>query len=1055
MKILYVLVFIFSCKNVFALQNHTSLNLIIEKADSHRILLNFSDALSLYLKALNQAQEERHYKTQTECMVNISDLKFVCGDYKGAEQYAMKSKSLVDSFKLDIELRAKVDQQIGKVLMRNLDSNAVGYLYRALEFYQNCSTGLETANTLRLIGSYYTQTVNFDSAKNYLDKSLNILNNHTNADQHLATTYHDLGYYHFQSGDEEKMFSYYDKAMKLRKGLYEHPHPDLAGSFSDFAYYYYFKGDYIKSLNYFKQASFILKQIFGLTHPKLAENWMNMGFCYFQLEQYKKAIQYHHRAQNIWDTYYDGIHPFYPMLLRGQARCFEMQGKIIKAHHLFISALSKHIQLFGKHHLKTSYSYRSLGDFHFRNGWYDSAQFYFLKTFEIHNKEYEQNVTLSGIYLRLANTELKLKVWDKSLKNYQEALKCISYGFSPTTLYDNPTLPQIKLSNRALELLSSKAEAYKTYFGESNSIFHLKVALNTYKLYTKLVDKSRYTYSNDGIIQLNRSTAAIFEQAIEACYLLFQQTKDKIYLHQAFQFAEQSKAFMLLQDINDAHAKSIGKVPRELINSELELKKEIAHHKKAYYESINDSLGSKKEEIHKKLFRAEEKLALHIKKIEQKYPKYYELKYRKQFADIQLIQNFIHDDIAVLEYFVGKSNIYLFYISKKTFTLFKLDQADSIKKSANQLVSYINQEPFSSSYRKDIQWFANISYQLYRNLIPKEISKEMIIIPDGELMKLPFEVLTEQPNSADKFSELPYLLYKSDFSYAYSSTLLFASNNNKKSTQYSDECIAFAPSYSQKTKNSQFISRGSLSTLRDQDLIELPGVQLEVQAIAQYFSGEFLFGDQANELNFKKLAPNYRIVHIASHADAHENPLLSKMNLSKTNKDDGKLYAHEIYNTLIPAELVVLSACETGKGKLIRGEGVMSIARSFIQAGSQSVVQTLWKTDDLASVDIMRAFYSNLSQRMNKDRALANAKRQFIRSNHERKSHPYYWASFTFIGDAKPISKNEDNAWVWIITTIVLLLLLGIIYSHRQLPPAINSSFKLVFKKKFLISSSD
>ena len=139
------------------------------------------------------------------------------------------------------------------------------------------------------------------------------------------------------------------------------------------------------------------------------------------------------------------------------------------------------------------------------------------------------------------------------------------------------------------------------------------------------------------------------------------------------------------------------------------------------------------------------------------------------------------------------------------------------------------------------------------------------------------------------------------------------------------------------------------------------------------------------------------------------------------------LYFSELYNYYIPADLLVLSACDTGNGELVKGEGIMSLARAFTYAGVKSSVVSLWQVPDKETSEIMILFYKNLKNGMPKDEALALAKQEFIQQN-PLKNHPYFWAGFIINGDVAPICEPNFFYWYWILGVLVFLMLTFVLY---------------------------
>ena len=194
--------------------------------------------------------------------------------------------------------------------------------------------------------------------------------------------------------------------------------------------------------------------------------------------------------------------------------------------------------------------------------------------------------------------------------------------------------------------------------------------------------------------------------------------------------------------------------------------------------------------------------------------------------------------------------------------------------------------------------------------------------------------------------------------------------------------------------------------------INLKWSEKEVTDILKILSGKIFLYDQASEEKFKTLASQANIIHLATHAVIDdETPLYSKFLFSHPNKtaDDGLLHTYEIYNTDLNANLAVLSACNTGTGKLVNGEGIMSLARSFMYAGCPNVVVSLWQIDDKSTASIMNNFYKEIKRGADKDAALRNAKLEYLKNADEVKSNPFYWAGFVLIGNSDPVPFNQKS----------------------------------------------
>ena len=190
-------------------------------------------------------------------------------------------------------------------------------------------------------------------------------------------------------------------------------------------------------------------------------------------------------------------------------------------------------------------------------------------------------------------------------------------------------------------------------------------------------------------------------------------------------------------------------------------------------------------------------------------------------------------------------------------------------------------------------------------------------------------------------------------------------------------------------------------------LSPLPFSKTEILKVAAIFPPQdvdIYLGNQANESVLKKLSlEEYQIVHFACHGILDDKvPFRSALVLSPGDRqdEDGFLQVREIYNLRMAAELVVLSACQTGNGCLEYGEGLIGLARSFFQAGAHSVVSSIWAVNDRSTASFMEDFYAGLARGEDKSSALRSAKLKVLNSP---RAHPFYWASFVLNGDAAPI----------------------------------------------------
>ncbi|MGC1476232.1 MAG: CHAT domain-containing protein, partial [Terriglobales bacterium] len=265
-----------------------------------------------------------------------------------------------------------------------------------------------------------------------------------------------------------------------------------------------------------------------------------------------------------------------------------------------------------------------------------------------------------------------------------------------------------------------------------------------------------------------------------------------------------------------------------------------------------------------------------------------------------------------------------------------------------------------------------------------EAAKQLIIIRDGQLHLVPFDALVEPAGR--------YVVESRTVVYAPSATSFFLLRTASKRKSLAQGLLAVGgiPYQQSGTK------LGDLPSSRDE--------ALDAAAALPNPSNTLLLGKEATETTFKK-ALDHRIIHLAVHAIANEaSPDRAALVLlsDSLHGEDGSLYPSEIVQFPLDADLVVLSACETAVGPIEGEEGISTLARAFLLAGSRTVISTLWTIDDDSTLYLMKVFYAELARKKSAPEALRTAKRSMLREFGPVKAVPYYWAGFTLEGLAPP-----------------------------------------------------
>jgi CHAT domain-containing protein len=473
----------------------------------------------------------------------------------------------------------------------------------------------------------------------------------------------------------------------------------------------------------------------------------------------------------------------------------------------------------------------------------------------------------------------------------------------------------------------------------------------------------------------------------------------KGYIQETLYFVEKAKARTFLDGLHEGKVNLSTKLSPEIREEELKITREIS---KIQTGLVKPGLSdSKREELLKKLEKVEENYLNLIHKIKRANPEYAGIVYPEPYKLDDIQKKLLSEDMAVIEYFLGKEHSFMFCITKNDF---KVEKIASIRQLNESVYAYL--KLLSSQKAKDFKGIAASRY-LYKELIyPFEDKikgiKNLIIIPDGYLHYLPFETLV-----ADT-SRTRFLVEDYKMSYAPSaSSLINLLERRRKDTEKKD-LLAFAdPVYTFKKLPGLDINAEQI--LRKFYLekgfafypLKYSGKEVkQIGKLIQKPYRDIFIGEKAREEILKKISlTDYKIIHFATHGLLDEDEVGRSglvLTLDDDPQEDGFFQVREIYNTRLNADLVVLSACQTGKGKLEKGEGVSGLSRAFLYAGAESVVVSLWNINDKSTALFMGYFYEYLARGESKSQALRLAKLKMQQSKY---SHPYHWAAFILIGD--------------------------------------------------------
>lgn len=377
---------------------------------------------------------------------------------------------------------------------------------------------------------------------------------------------------------------------------------------------------------------------------------------------------------------------------------------------------------------------------------------------------------------------------------------------------------------------------------------------------------------------------------------------------------------------------------------------------------------------------------------------------------VKNIQSRFSSGHILVRYVVGEKQVYALVVSQKEVELFALSATEDVRKMVSdyyQLLKNIDKNHTTTGK------------ELYQKLLfplKLEHAQKLTFVMEDFMHLLPMESL------------LDYGSYSSvtSVNYTYSLRMLEIQANIKTQARGKKTAI-FAPEYPEALSENGTDRKGGLK--------KLFFAQKEADAILQTTQGKLFAGADATKENFFQASSSYNVLHLAMHAIMDSNNY-EQSYLAFQHQQP--LYFSELYQMKIPSQLVILSACNTGKGLLENGEGFMSLSRAFTYAGVPATIHSLWEVPDKETADLMEIFYELLRGKHSPDEALFLAKKEF-RLKYPQKSHPYFWAGFVMNGQV--VSDTEKGMWkYWTGISIVVLIIpfLLIIMKRRKKSRASN-----------------
>ena len=675
-------------------------------------------------------------------------------------------------------------------------------------------------------------------------------------------------------------------------------------------------------------------------------------------------------------------------------------------------------------------TYRILGEVHAQQGNINQAKYYFnlsRKTSQFDTTNYkkaETDLAEGKMYAYLNQHQEALALYQKALTNLHDDFT----DFSP---HKNPeNLKDIFAKKTLLDVLHHKSMALYELKEENSD--YLQSSWKTIKLAIELFDNISKDNTADYDKQfLIKENYTIFEDAIRIS--LMQNQEEGIAY--AFEVAEKSKANLLLAAVRNTQIQDYG-VPDSLIDLEQDIKFQLINLAERRYEATKSKKATKK--IDHDIAQYNKDLENLNQVLKRDFPSYFSLKNDRSVDNNDEIKSRLSENQVFVEYFIGEKNSYAFFMSKEqdlqviNIPINRMELTNLVQDFMQSIyLPYIDknnpavqksQDKYSEKHTDAV--YAKNGYILYDLLLrpviatmDTEISK-LQIIPDDVLNYLPFDALLQAEVPLNKVgyyentNDYQYLATTHQISYCYSGTLLGLMQS---------ETAAIAP------KSELLIFEGL-------------GFKNQTKSICDFFASmkftkpfAHLLGASSNKENLMAQGKEFQYLHFSAHGIINnERPYQSHLQLrpSESNQNDSLLQLQTIYGLDLPAQMIILSACDAGVGPLQKGQGLISLARGFAYSGAKSLVTTLWSVNIGASNELMTNFYKYLSEGERKDEALFYAKKELI--ERDGTIRPFHWAGFVPIGNMAAVDMPLPLSRIVFAAVLGIFSLLLCVYFYRS-----------------------
>jgi len=989
-------------------------------------------AISKYLEASQEWQSINHHKEAAQALVNIGDVYSMLSKYDLAR----------DSYEKALEITQSAGDRGGEIEALNDIGYAHSYLgdnKKALKLLTQSLDSSEAApsepqnnrrmaQALNNIGEVYYAFSDLPKAFDYFNRAL-VLWADAGDRSGQALAHINLGYNFYESGDIQKASTHYQLSLSLRQAIDDRRGEALART--AIGGVYSFLGEKQLALDWHNEAMKRFRDMGDRLGEAAALN--GIGRAYEDLGENQIALDSYSQARDLYQRAgkrdYEALSYFY---IGRVYRTLGDASAALKFHNQCIS-LSRR----ARNYRFEAYARKDIGIIYNSLGLREKALDRFGQVLKFY-REIEDKRGEAYALSSIGYTWYLSGNFSKAIQYYQEAL---------------PLSRSIMDRSAEVSFLHHMALAEREKGEPDKALAHIRES-------TEIIESMRTkVVSGDLRASYFASVHQHYELYIDLLMQLDKHQPDRGYLSQAFEISEQARARSLLDSLtevkldlpNDSDPtllRRLGQL-RQSLNAKAEYQMRVLNSK--HSPEMAAQTDKEIRELRAEYDQAEAQLRAQSKQ-------YAALSGRHELrlADIQA--QMLGTNSLLLEFALGDKRSYLWVVSSSSIKGYELPNRKTLEQAATRTYELlIARQPVpgesASEYQKRVElsdghyWEeASLLSQFLLGPVKDQLpGKRLMVVADGALHYVPFDALPTPGVRNDENSQgvgapatlnmMPLALNHEIVNLPSASVLAAVRRDDALPASRTIAVLADpvfarddprvertlpAPARAEDSKSGDQKLAQAIDNSRNLELYvnRLPSTLREAQMIIKLVSpseGVMLTGFDANhEAAVSANLSHYRVIHFATHGVTDPvEPGLSGIILSLVdrhgNTQDGFLRLHEIYGLRLAADLVVLSACQTGLGKNVKGEGLVGLTRGFIYAGSKSVIATLWKVDDEATTELMTHFYQALlNEHLPPGTALQNAKIALWKQ--KRWQSPYFWAAFQLHGEhTKPINSGTGR----------------------------------------------